>query len=889
MQCIFLGRLRRSTAIATVLVCGAWSCLASAQTTADPVEPALTDDRATVADEGVEGEEIVVTGVRGSLARALNQKRTAAGIVDGISAKDLMDYPDLNIADSLQRITGVTVERSLGEATNIAVRGLASQFTRVTINGQTVTSGNSGREVSFDVFASELFTNVQIHKSHMAEQTEGGLAGTVDLRTARPFDYKSDRPVLGVSAQAQYNDVSKDIDPRLSAIVSKTFADGTIGVLASVSYSEQSLRQDNAEGLRFILTDIDADGDGVRETRNVEYPFIPRYVNENIHRKRLGITGAMQFRPADSFQLNFDVAYANVKEMRRRYSIDGQIVAANIQNPLSPPTVDATGLIVSADLPNVESRSENVQTPYQDKLLLLNADAQWDAADNLAIKGKVGYSDASRTTDEFRSTWSSFGAFHYDFTDRIFPVIEGIGRDILDPANYASHVARFINTDVTDREFSVQGDVEWRLGTFLSALKAGGRFNDGKKDTVQFDGTVRTTANFRDYAIDLPTDHFFKGESAPGIIRNWPVVDFDNILNSTALIPAGYEPPQRLISTNAVKEKTWAGYFQAEFDAHNVSSLPLRGNVGVRVVNTEQSSTGYPTSVSPITVSSTYTEVLPSANVTAELASNLMLRLGVAKSLTRPTITDLTPGGTVAVGVNMASFGNPFLKPYTAWNYDASLEWYFSNEALLSLALFDKEVSGFVTRVSSSETLGADVLGASDPRAGQVFDVSRPVNGDSAYVRGFEIGLQAPLSSLIGRDSFFSDFGFVANYTYADSKSTISFNGEDITTLLRGQSRSSVNAVVYYEKGPFSTRFAYSWRDKYLDEVRGGRERNNFIGAYGQLDMNVQYSITDKIVLTFNALNLLNEGQHRYAETEDRSIRFSNTGRFFLLGARAKF
>jgi len=889
MQRTILDRLKRSTAIATVLVCGAWGGVAAAQTTTDQVEAAPADDQATVADEATGVEEIIVTGVRGSLARALNQKRTAEGIVDGISAKDLMDYPDLNIADSLQRITGVTVERSLGEATNISVRGLASQFTRVTINGQTVTSGNSGREVSFDVFASELFTNIQIQKSHVAEQTEGGLAGTVDLRTARPFDYKGDRPVFGVSAQAQYNDISKDIDPRLSAIVSKTFADGTIGVLASVSYSEQSLRQDNAEGLRFILTDIDTNGDGVRETKNVEYPFIPRYVNENIDRKRLGITGAIQFRPADSLQLNFDVAYANVKEMRRRYSIDGQIIAANIQSPLAPPTIDSTGLIVSADLPNVESRSENVQTPYQDKLLLLNADTRWDATDNLSIRGKVGYSDASRTTDEFRSTWSSFGAFRYDFTDRIFPVIEGIGRDILNPANYPSHVGRFINTDVTDREFSVQGDVEWRLDTFLTALKTGGRFSDGKKDTVQFDGTVRANANFRDYAIDLPADDFFKGENAPGIIRNWPVVDFGNILNSTALIPAGYEPPQRLISTNAVEEKTWAGYFQADFDASNVSSLPLRGNVGVRVVNTEQSSTGYPTSVSQITVDSRYTEVLPSANVTAQLSNNLMLRLGASKSLTRPTITDLTPGGTVAVGVNTANFGNPSLKPYTAWNYDASLEWYFSNEALLSLAVFDKEVSGFVTRVSSSEVLGADILGPSDPRAGQAFDVSRPINGDSAHVRGFEIGLQAPLSSLIGPDSFFSDFGFVANYTYADSKSTINFNGEEITTLLRGQSRSSVNAVVYYEKGPFSTRLAYSWRDKYLDEVRGGRERNNFIGAYGQLDMNIQYSITDDIVVTFNALNLLNEGQHRYAETPDRSIRFSNTGRFFLLGARAKF
>ncbi len=849
--------------------------------------PAFAQDNSVGAEVPV--DEIVVTGVRGSLNRSLDQKRKADGIVDGISAEDIMDYPDLNIADSLQRITGVTVERSLGEATNIAVRGLASEFTRVTINGQTVTSGNAGREVSFDVFASELFSNVQVHKSHTAELTEGGLAGTVDLHTARPFDYKSDHPVFAVAAQGQYNDLSKKADPRLSAVVSKTFADGTIGMLASVSYSEQSLRQDNAEGLRFIQTDIDADGNGSKETTNVEYPFIPRYVNENIHRKRLGITGALQFRPADSFELNFDVAYANVKEKRLRHSIDGQIRPANIQVPLAPPTIDATRLIVSADLSNVESRSENIETPLQDKLLLLNSDARWDVADNVTLKAKAGYSDASRSTEEFRSTWSSFGNFHYDFTDRIFPVISGIGRDLTDPSIYTSHAARFINTDVTDRELAAQGDLEWRPGGFLTALKTGIRFSDGKKDTIQYDGTVTAKANFADYAIDLPADNFFAGESSPNIIRSWPVVDFDVIHASTALIPAGYVVPQKLISTNTVKEKTIAGYFQADFDARDISALPVHGNVGLRVIETRQESTGYPTSVAQVTVGSKYSLALPSANVTVDLADNLLLRLGVAKSLTRPTITDLTPGGTVAVGVNSASFGNPYLKPYTAWNYDASLEWYFTREALLSIAFFDKEVNGFVTRVSSDETLGADILGSQDPRAGQVFNVSRPINGDSAYVRGFELGLQAPLSSLIGKGSFFSDFGFVANYTYADSKSTINFNGQEITTLLRGQSRSSVNAIVYYEKGPFSTRVAYSWRDKYLDEVRGGRERNNFIGSFGQLDLNVQYSLTENISLTFNALNVLGEPQHRYAETPDRSIRYSDTGRFFLLGARAKF
>ncbi len=424
----------------------------------------------------------------------------------------------------------------------------------------------------------------------------------------------------------------------------------------------------------------------------------------------------------------------------------------------------------------------------------------------------------------------------------------------------------------------------------MSALKAGFRFSEGTKDTVQFDGRANATADFENFSMPLPVDNFFEGSNAATIVRSWPVADFDAVLGSTALIPANFVVPQRLVATNSVSEKTRAGYLQADFDTSGFWGVAMRGNFGVRIVNTTQASTGYPTNNSQITVESDYTEVLPSANVTIDITDNLLLRGSVAKSLTRPTISDLTPGGTVAVGVNTASFGNPALKPYTAWNYDASLEWYFAPEALISVAFFDKEVDGFVTRVTSQETLGADVLGAGDPRAGQLFDVSRPINGESAYVRGVEIGFQAPFSSFVGEGNFFSNFGVLANYTYADSKSEIQFNGQTVSTLIRGQSRSSYNVIGYYEKGPISTRFAYSWRDSYLDEIRvGNNERSNFIDAYGQLDFNLQYSVTDNIVLTFDALNLLNEAQYRYAETLDRNIRYSKTGRFFLIGGRVKF
>jgi len=550
-------------------------------------------------------EEVIVTGVRGSLARAIDQKRRSDAIIDGIAAEDIVDFPDLNIADSLQRITGVSVERSLGEARSIAVRGLASEFTRVTINGQSIVSGTGGREVDFNIFASELFNGVQVRKSHNASLTEGGLAGTVDMRTARPFDFRE--PVFAIAAQAVGNDLSEDYRPRVSALASTTLADGKIGILGSISYSELALRQDNVEGLRFIQTNIDANRDGVIDTNGVEYPFIPRYVNENMDRERLGVTGAVQFRPTTAFELSIDAAYATVDEERRRYSIDGFIEAADIRSPLTPPTIDATNLIVAASLPNVTSRSENILTPQSDQLYLINSDARWDLSENLTLKGKLGYSEATRDTNEFRSTWSNTGNFQYTFADPIFVGFSGIGRNIFDASIYNSHEARFINTETTDSELAGQADVEWRTNFLLRAVKAGVRYEDREKDTIQFDGRSLATTSFTPFATDLPVDNFFEGNNAATIIRNWPVANFDAVLSSTTLVPSGFTPPQRRIATNNVQEETLAGYVQGDLDG-SLLGLGVRGDIGVRIVSTNQASTGFPTNTTQITVETDYTD-----------------------------------------------------------------------------------------------------------------------------------------------------------------------------------------------------------------------------------------------------------------------------------------
>ncbi|WP_242156309.1 TonB-dependent receptor [Aestuariivivens sediminis] len=854
-------------------------------------------------EDAAQLDAIVLTGFRGSLAKAITQKRNATSVVDGIAAKDIADFPDLNISESLGRITGVTINRVLGEGQQVSVRGLAPEFTRVTINGQTVASGNPGREVDFDVFASELFNNVQLSKSPEASMTEGGLAATIDLRTARPFDYSREKPVFAASAQGVYNDLKDDVTPRLSFLAStNSLAGGKLGLLASVSYSESSLRQDNAEGLRFLLIpELDIAGDGTVDATNVEIPFIPRYVLEFLDRDRLGVTGALQFKPNDNFDLNLDVAYAKFNELRTRHSIDG-VLNGDRSEPIEA-TIDNTGLVTMATYDNVSSRSENLYSPSEEDLLLLNLDGTWMLKNNWYAKGNLGYSNATKKVREFRAVYNAIDRFSYDFTDRIFVGLHPENTDFTDPNDFRHNQSRFINDDIDDKESSIKFDLIKNYNNgLIRSFSWGARYSNREKSSIRYDGSFTATDTNGDplpvgssVATNLPVNDFFSQYDSPNIVRNWFVADFDAVFDDPVISGANFNVPQRYISTFAIEEKTFGAYFQADFKGE-VFGLPMRGNAGFRYVSTDQTSNGFLGDGTPVSIGQTYSEFLPSLNTVLNLDKDLLFRFTASRTLTRPTLTSLTPGGTVApgnavpgIGGGTANLGNPELKPFTATQFDLALEWYFSKEGLASFTFFNKKVDNFITSVTNERLIDVgSLLNDNGEEVGNSpFIVTQPVNGEGATITGFEISLQLPFTFL---PKPLDGMGALINYTYSDSESEITFNNQTVKTLLPGQAKTSFNLVTYYEKGPFSTRLAYTWRDKLLYEVRSSSgQRSNFLKDYGQLDANIQYSLTDNIILIGNALNLTGEETYRYAEREDRNIAFSETGRFFTFGVRAKF
>ena len=858
-------------------------------------------------------EEIVVTGVRASLSKALDQKRSAVGVVDSIAAEDIADFPDLNISESLQRITGVSINRVLGEGQQVSVRGLAPQFTRVTINGQTVTSGASGspgssraaRQIDFDIFASELFTNVSLAKTPSASLTEGGLAATIELRTARPFDFDDDGTIFAVSAKGTYNDMRADTSPRLSAVVSNnSFMGGKLGLLASVSYSESRLRRDAVEGFRFLLGDI---SNGSDTFTDVEIPFIPRYLLEQFDRDRLGITGAIQFKPTDNLDINLDVSYAEFDELRRRYSIDGLL---RTRFPaVGPIEVDPTGLVTRVTFNGdndggVSSRSENLHSPKNEDLVLINFDTSWRFSDGWEAKFKFGYSDASSSEQETRFVYEARNAFTYNYSDRTFVQLipgentqdPGTIVDFTDASDFSHNQSRFINTDVADEDISFQADVTRDIDNSLfSSVSAGIRFSEREKSQVRFDGRFTNSpgALFATDAVTngLPVNDFFSSSSSPNITRDFLVVDFDAAFADPELNgdSRGFVLPQQFINSFAITEETTGAYVQADMDGQ-LGNVPVRGNIGLRYITTDQTSEGFLSDGTPLSTPQSYSEVLPSLNLVAELNPELLLRFAASRSLTRPTLFSLSPGGTLAPTSLTATIGNPNLQPFTADQFDMSLEWYFAEEALASIAFFRKDVDSFITNVTSIgpvKTGGPLFDDAGRDVSNDLFTISGPVNGEGATVEGFELSLQTPFTFL---PEPFDGLGAVLNYTYADSESTIEFNGQTITTLLPGQSQSSYNTIGYYEKGSLSLRLAYSWRDEYLSSVRASQtQRSNFTDASGQLDASIQYEIGENITLVFDALNILEEEESIFAERKDRVTRYAETGRFVSLGVRAKF
>ncbi|MBW8375449.1 TonB-dependent receptor [Stenotrophomonas sp.] len=885
-------------------------------------------------------DTVTVTGYRASVEKALDIKRGEAGVVDAIVAEDIGKFPDLNLAESLQRIPGVVITREAGEGRNISVRGLGPDFTRVRINGMealtTVGAGdqsggtNRGRGFDFNVFASDLFSQLLVRKTASADVEEGSLGATVDLRTARPFDY--DGFTFAASGQAGYNAMAEKADPRMAALISNTFADGTFGALLSVAYSERQALEEGSNTGRWANGPSNGGFSATSpfaaaRSADVYHPRFPRYVQMEHEQKRLGVTGTLQWKPSDATEFSLDALYSKIDATRDEHYIEAISFSRNRDSATGalrrpdrdgkPSMIVKNGVIennalVYGEFDNVDIRSENRHDEWSTEFKQLSLNGQHRFGDDFTLSGKIGIS-RSKHENPVQTTviMDKYDVDNYSYDYRgnsRFPTLN-YGIDPTNPAGWELAEIR-LRPQYVDNDFDTgQLDFNWNISPGFR-LKGGVLAKDYTFKTTELRrATELAVPNFADgtkiVPVDMTTQAGLKGIN--GSPSNWVVPDLNAIADQFDIYSNSgiFAVAPRANNVRSVEEKDRGAYLMGEFSTE-LGSLPLSGNVGVRYVRTKQSSTGLSTLASgtvSTTENRTYNDTLPSFNLVAEVSPDFLIRLGAAKVMSRPGLGSLTPGATVAVagGARTISSGNPDLEPIRATNVDLGFEWYFSEGAMAGIGLFYKDIESFVqttreVRPYADSGLPAALLIGTGASPTDDFTYSRPVNTPGGELHGVEANYTQPFTFLPGK---WSNLGVQLNYTWVESQiQYLNAAGQPVMkTDLTGLSKSSWNATLFYEGKTFSGRVSATNRDDYLTQAPGTETGFNLDGYHGMtgttvIDASIRYTISDQLELSLEGINLTNEASDEWVyspATGRLPLQYTETGRQFLLGVRYKF
>jgi TonB-dependent receptor len=504
------------------------------------------------------------------------------------------------------------------------------------------------------------------------------------------------------------------------------------------------------------------------------------------------------------------------------------------------------------------------------------------------------------------------------------------GIDVNNPANFQLAEIRDRPSSVVNRFKTVQLRTEWDVAEGFQ-IKAGGvwrRFNfDSKgylRDTAVCGasgpdlvlGTLTCSSTVYGFpvtsalaeSVSLGNSGQPSGTTSQFVVANLPATtDFTKLYSRTATPDVG--------NIRAVQETTSGGYL--EFDVKGeLFGLKYAGNAGMRYAHTDQTSTGILSGLT-VSVARSYDDWLPSFNIAFYPTHDIIVRGAIAKVMTRPTLGNLTPGGSIDGFNYKISYGNPLLEPYRATNFDLGVEWYFAPQSVFSVALFQKNVDSFPVAATYTSTLAAagltrDALPPSSPAyiandPSQIYTVSANVNGTGAKLQGVEVALQMPFTFLPG---VLKHTGFQANATFIKSTATYRITGPavsactratpsaactltgvpaDYTSTLLGVSKRAANATLYYDDNVFSIRGSVSYRGPFVDSTSGTGNVFEGYGSYTSFDASLRYKVTKNIELSIDGNNLTDTYRYRFTDvTSERNYENNHFGRTILFGARVK-
>ena len=849
-------------------------------------------------------EEITVFGVKKSLKKAIDLKRDSDQLIDAISAEDIGKFPDLNIAESLARITGVQLSRGSdvtagdssgsGAGQQVSIRGIRPDLNRATINGQSLGTTTGGRNFNFQTLSPGLVSRLEVYKTPSASMTEGSLGGTVNMVTHKPLEIGKQR--LNLTGKIFDNQLADDAGALFAGLYSNVFLDGTFGVLASYNFSDNTKRRDRYESFGWennSTTNPPSDTPGL-------VGFAPRDIRHQIRIEEQEIKGgniALQWLPNEYWDLGLNYFFSELENhsfgpqtilqmFESRGGFDGRLAGDTFVMGSVDGTVGNPHRLAYFDRVFVNS------------INILMLDAEW-ANDNTTVSITAGSTQGEQELEP--SLFFQVGSSHemaYDFSNLGLPNIKtnadaplgatldtieyGQGLDFSAPSEYSFTALSNAGGGFKDKENFFAIDVNTLIDhMFLTSIKFGTKLRDRSNDTIsKVDRTVdRMGLTLADFITSPFTDYEFGHSGGQSSVL--PNIDsalvyetygselFDNV---TA------DDVSRKSSNSFIEEVISAAYLQFDFEMGL-----LRGDIGVRVVKTNQRNEGFavvdgtdPADAPLIKENKKYTDTLPSLNVRYDVSDTYLIRLGAAKTMSRSPYRELSIGVRLNEAALTGVAGNPQLEPYRANQFDLSSEWYFEEGGILSAAVFYKDVGSYVISAQVPEIIN-----------GNEYAIRTFENGAGAKVKGLEFAIQKNFDQLPG---WLSGLGAVFNYTYSDS-TTDELDNEGRALPLEGLSQNSFNAIGFWENKNFSARVAYNYRDEFLVFSRSlAQGLPVYREDFGVVDFSINYRVPKtRLSFQLEGTNLGDEKTVDYAGIPERLVSQHVSGRRFALGFRYRF
>ena len=882
----------------------------------------------TPATEATDLDAVVVTGIRRGIEDAISIKKESTSIVEVISAEDIGKLPDVSIAESLARLPGISAQRVAGRAQVISVRGLSPDFSTTLLNGREMVSTGDNRSVEFDQYPSELISGVTIYKTPDAGLVGQGLSGTLDMQTARPLNFSEPVGVVGVRGQRNSLGAAADATAygeRINASYIMRSEGGRFGFAIGYSHSTTPV-QENQVGL---YEPWQAIGDGWRPgvPAGTFYSDGIKALRRTGETKRDGIMATLQFRPSNAWTSTLDLFHSQAEQVSTANQFEVHIGDYNggfgrlqVTNPVINGNNTFTGGIANNVYPLVRGMYNNREDE-------INAFG-WNNEFNVGmarIVADVSYSKTERDEINLENNTQLLPAPQLDsvaltFRNDDFSQLDP-GRDYSDPATlfltntiYGSGYGKTPHVEDELTAFRVSATLPGpESAAWLAGIDIGLNYADRQKIKRQPEGSINLGAQGNtSIASDLqyrPVDLSFAGI---GLIPAWNVPEavarymiFNPVDNLSYLIPKAWQ----------VDEEISTGYVRADLDT-DWGDVRVRGNVGVQVQRVDQSSTSRywdstqpaGSNVQPIMRGKTYTDVLPSMNLSFSFANEQTLRVGLAEQVARPRVDELRAslefGVNTATGEPGGAGGNPELDPWRAYAFDVSYEKYFGTRAYVAAAFYYKDLRTYIFTESRdgydfSDLLVDYVPGPNEPPTQTTGRFTAPYNGEGGSMQGLELTASLPFDLF---SETFSGFGVIASASFNDSDITIppppnaqsSVGSQNI--MLPGLSERVYNLTAYYERNGFEARISQRRRSDFIGEIGNfdGDRTLRYVVGEEITDAQVSYAFGDHtglggLSLLFQVSNLTNESYRTYAGTKDRPLEHIEWGRTYLLGVNYRF